>query len=71
MATVSLGLQRLINGNWQIVDESDDSAPLITFSNECNDPEVVKQCFITALNYFTYPILDKILIPTVTMNRPG
>ena len=50
---MDIGIIKTISGKYQIVDETDDNAPLIKFCNECNNPKIVEKVFRALVDYYT------------------
>ncbi len=50
---MDIGIMKTVSGSYQIVDKTDDNAPLIKFCNDCNKPKIVEKIFRALVDYFT------------------
>ena len=49
---MNIGIIRTVDGRYQIVDESDDNAPLVSFHNECDKRLIAEKVFLALVNYY-------------------
>ena len=56
---MDIGINKTVSGRYQIVDESDEDAPLIRFYNNLNKPEVVEKVFKAVIDYYTEQALKE------------